>query len=187
LNSRQENVFLIGPRASGKSTLGKALAKRLERPFVDTDTMIVRRCQASISELVERYGWGGFRDREHEVLASICQQSGQIVACGGGIVLRKTNRELLSDHGLVLYLLADARLLLQRLTQDPRPENRPRFETGPLKKELQAMLKARSPLYREAMDLCLRAENPIQSLVQEAIAAIGSQPDPAKRRSHPRS
>ncbi|MGM0644801.1 MAG: shikimate kinase AroL [Thermodesulfobacteriota bacterium] len=172
----QGNIFLVGLRASGKSTVGRALASSMGLAFIDTDTAITDHAGISIREIVDREGWEGFRRVEHEVLISICQQKGQVVATGGGIVLLPQNRDLLKQHGQVFYLMADVPLLQSRLAQDPQANNRPALGTAPLDEELQVTFQEREPLYFQVMHHILQAHKPVPELVQDALMALGHIP-----------
>ena len=112
-------IYLIGPRASGKTTLGRSLAERLSRPFVDLDAVFLERTGETIAALVAREGWDAFRRRESVILADVAATPGQVVATGGGAVLMPENREVLGK-GLVFYLQAAPERLAERLLADMR-------------------------------------------------------------------
>jgi shikimate kinase len=164
----RSNIFLVGPRGSGKTTLGRLLAERLNRPFLDTDELILAKSGRPIADIVNEQGWEEFRNMEHAVLAEVCARSHQVVATGGGIVLMQENRSLMKSCGRVFYLLADPPLLLQRLTQEPLAEQRPPLSGLPLQEELARTLTERSPLYMECADFILRAEEPSDELAFKA-------------------
>ena len=96
------NLFLVGMPGCGKSTLGRLLAKRLNKPFYDADVELERRLGVSIPVIFELEGEPGFRDREETVLADLVVQSNVVVSTGGGVVLRPSNRELLKQGGTAL-------------------------------------------------------------------------------------
>src|SRR6187402_855134 len=98
------NIFLIGMMGSGKSTVGRALAQRLDRPFVDTDKVLVERTGVPVATIFEIEGEDGFRRRESGVLAELAQGNGHVVATGGGAVLAAENRDLIRSGGTVVYL-----------------------------------------------------------------------------------
>lgn len=148
--SKRENIFLIGLMGAGKTTIGKLLAKHLDKAFVDSDHELEARTGASIPLIFELEGESGFRDREEALLDELTQCSDVIVATGGGAVLRETTRTRLRERGLVVYLKADVRELLRRTRYD---KNRPLLRTPDPKAKLEALFKERDPLYREIADI----------------------------------
>jgi shikimate kinase len=170
--SAPRNVFLIGPRGSGKSTLGEALAKRLGFAFVDTDEIVISEAGRTIEELVSAEGWDRFREIERDALSSVCGHDRQVVATGGGIVLLPENRESMRRCGRIFYLLAEPGLLVERLSADPRQDRRPALTTLPFREELAKTLSERTPLYLECAEFILRADAPVEELVTEAEALL---------------
>lgn len=167
----ERSVFLIGPRASGKTTLGRALAADLEAGFVDTDALLVQRLGRSVAEFVAARGWEAFRDEETRVLEAVARTPGRVVACGGGIVLRPRNRELLAE-GETLYLRADPAVLADRLARDPAEAQRPSLTGRPLLDEIAEVLAARAPLYESCARAVLDASLPLDRLLEAARAAL---------------
>ena len=100
------NLFLVGMPGCGKSTLGRLLARRLDKLFYDADVELERRLGVSIPVIFELEGEQGFRDREQAVLADLVGMTNIVLSTGGGVVLRQANRERLKDGGTVLYLHA---------------------------------------------------------------------------------
>jgi shikimate kinase len=163
-------IFLIGPRASGKTSLGRILAERLGAVFCDTDAMVVARLGRSVAEHVAVYGWESFRDAETEVLKQAESACG-VAACGGGIVLRRENRELLA-RGVVLYLAADPEVLAGRLQADPLEAQRPSLTGKDVVEEVRDVLAQRENLYREAAHLVLDAGAGLDALADEALERL---------------
>ncbi len=163
----KSNIFLVGLRGSGKTTLGKVGAKRSGRPFVDTDDLVEARAGASIAELVEAQGWDAFRALESQVLAEVCARDGQIVATGGGVVLAEANRALLRASGKVFYLAAEPALLAARLLKDPKAAQRPTLTGQPLAEEMRALFEERQPLYMNIADFILHAGAPLHELADD--------------------
>lgn len=166
------HVFLTGPRASGKSTLGTLLAERLQLSCIDMDLLIQQRIGTSIAAFVHDKGWEAFRTVESDVLAELCAQPGQIIATGGGIVLAQENRELLNTCGFTLYLQAGVATLLDRLQQAPMEAQRPALSSLPQETELEKTLQDREPLYLACADAVLDASAPLQQLLQQALDAL---------------
>lgn len=102
--SLKKNIVLIGMPCSGKSTIGKAVAERLGREFIDTDEVIKKEIKTGISDYFEKYGETAFRDRETEVIKRISSLSGIVIATGGGAVLRQENTDALKMNGTLYYM-----------------------------------------------------------------------------------
>jgi len=164
------NIYLIGPRASGKTTLGERLAKQLGRPFTDLDAAFVERRGETIAALVAREGWDAFRRAEADILAGTAKQTGLVVATGGGVVLLPENREILA-RGMVLYLQAHPDRLAERLMADLNAEQRPKLTEMGLREEIAATLAEREPLYLSLAHACL-PERPADELLDYALRAI---------------
>ena len=116
------NVFLIGMMASGKSTVGRHLAKALDLDFVDSDSVIEDRAGADIPWIFDIEGEEKFRDREEKVIEELTRRQGVVVATGGGVVLREVNRRRLSERGTVVYLNAPFESLVVRAQGNSRPQ-----------------------------------------------------------------
>lgn len=142
LQTEKQNLVLIGMPGSGKTTLGRLLAERTGRPFVDTDEVIAARAGRSIPEIFETEGEAGFRDRETAVLRDLCAVGGRILATGGGAVLREENRAALRQNGLLLLL---DRPLAELVPTGDRP-------LADNTEKLRAMYEVRLPVYRAAAD-----------------------------------
>ena len=141
------NIFLVGMMGAGKTTLGKALARRLGREFVDADKVLVERTGVSVATIFEIEGEEGFRRRESAVLAELAGRRDCVVATGGGAVLSADNRRLMHDSGTVVYLRARLDSLWERTRQDT---SRPLLRTPDPRATLAELLEKRDPLYREA-------------------------------------
>lgn len=171
-DARPVNLFLAGLRGCGKSALGRLVAERTGMEFVDTDLLVEEKAGKSIAEIVRDSGWEAFRDLESQALAQVCARTGQIVATGGGMVLRPHNRKLLRECGKTLYLMADVPVLLARLTADPDPARRPALSDGSLADELRRCLAEREPLYMEIMAGLLQAHKPLDELVEDVLERL---------------
>lgn len=117
--SKKRNIILIGFMGTGKSSVGCKLAEKLGWTFVDTDALIERKESLTIPEIFALHGESRFRETEHEVLHEALRQSSQIIATGGGAVLRRENRELMLERGWVVALTAAQDVIVRRVEQDP--------------------------------------------------------------------
>ncbi|MCK4260440.1 MAG: 3-dehydroquinate synthase [Halanaerobiales bacterium] len=145
-----KNIVLIGMMGSGKSTVGKLLAERMGFGFIDTDARLEDWTGRKISEIFATDGEEEFRRLETEVVQQVAKRTGQIIATGGGVVLRSENVKALREKGIVVFLDAGLEILFQRLMDD---DSRPLLQTDDPKKKLEDILKNRLPLYREAADI----------------------------------
>ncbi|HEX4943195.1 MAG TPA: shikimate kinase [Usitatibacteraceae bacterium] len=163
------NVFLVGMMGSGKSTVGRALARRLGREFVDCDREIVERTGVPIATIFEIEGEDGFRRREAAMLAELADRSGTVVATGGGAVLDAGNRRLMREHGIVVYLHTPLDHLHERTRRDVA---RPLLATGDRRATLTELLVARDPLYREVAHIVVESGTPSAGSLAGRIAEL---------------
>jgi shikimate kinase len=148
------NIVLIGYRGAGKSTVGKMLAARAGRTFVDTDERVERQCGSSIGDIVQSKGWQHFRNLEKGVIEEICRGDELIIAPGGGAVLDPANVRALKKDGILIWLKADAEVLGRRINQDPHtPASRPSLTGKGTLEDLQEVLVMRNPFYAAAADV----------------------------------
>ncbi len=152
--SAKNNIYLVGMPGAGKTTVGRQLARRMQRTFVDADQEIEARTGVRIPLIFDIEGEQGFRDRESKVLAELGCQSELIVATGGGAVLRPENRLALKEGGIVVYLHATPRLLFERTRLD---HNRPLLQVADPMKKIEELFAARDPLYREVADITINS------------------------------
>jgi shikimate kinase len=141
------NIYLVGMMGAGKTTLGRALANRLRREFVDTDRVLVERTGVPVATIFEFEGEEGFRRREIAVIAETATRGGLVVATGGGAVLSEENREAMRRSGTVVYLRARLESLWARMRHDT---TRPLLATPDPRATLAELLEKREPLYRMA-------------------------------------
>jgi shikimate kinase len=146
------NVFLVGYRGTGKTTVARLLASRLGWSWVDADDVLERRAAMTIRQVFEAEGEAGFRRRESAVLEELCGLRRHLIATGGGVVLSAANRDRLKAAGRVVWLTADAATIRRRLEGDRTTgERRPVLTVGGLA-EIKELLRAREPLYRAVAD-----------------------------------
>lgn len=170
LKPRTLPLFLIGYRATGKTTVGRVLAARLGWTFTDVDEYIETVFGGSIAEIFAAEGETGFRDRESTALQALCRRDQCVVATGGGAILRPENRSLLRSAGFVAWLTANPETIWTRLQNDPTTAaRRPNLTTSGGLEEVRALLTAREPLYRETADFVADADVPSPEAVAAAI------------------
>ncbi len=166
------SLSLVGMPGSGKSTVGRHLARHLGLPFVDTDHLIEQRIGCSIREFFELQGEPAFRDLEAQVInEATAEPAACVIATGGGAVLRDSNRELLRSRSTVLYLRATPEDLARRLRHDT---HRPLLQgSGDALKRLRALFSERDPLYRRTAHYVIEAQRPsVHSLVNMVLMQL---------------
>lgn len=144
---KQTNIYLVGLMGAGKTTVGRQLAKRMGRPFFDSDHEIVERTGVPIPTIFEIEGEAGFRRREAQTIAELAEIPGIVLATGGGVVINPDNRKRLRDTGWVVYLDVPPLQLYERTKLD---RNRPLLQVENPLARLEELHAARDPLYREA-------------------------------------
>ena len=145
-------IFIVGPMASGKSTLGKKLAQTLEIDFLDTDNEIEKRAGAEISWIFEVEGEEGFRERERKALQKSVEKDNVVISTGGGIVTIEENRELMIAKGKVVYLKTPIEIQLKRTENDKK---RPLLSQGNRELTLRVLKEERDPQYKEIADITI--------------------------------
>jgi shikimate kinase len=154
------NIYLIGYRGTGKSTVGKLLAANLGMNFIDTDLEIVNRCGKPISEIVGKSGWNEFRRIEKNIIQEISSLERYVVATGGGVVLDDDNVRHMKKTGIVVWLRAATLLLRKRIMEDDgTDEFRPALSVQGTSGEIDEILAFRKPFYEKAMDYAIDTDN----------------------------
>ncbi len=139
-------IVLVGMPGSGKTTVGRDLAKRLGLRFVDTDHEIEARTGVKIPTIFEIEGEDGFRKRETQTLDDLTRESNMVLATGGGAVIRPENRALLRERAVVVFLSVPPPILWERTRHD---RSRPLLQVSDPRGRLEELLKVRGPYYRE--------------------------------------
>jgi shikimate kinase len=155
-------LILVGMPGAGKSTIGRQLAKRTGRTFRDSDAVLEERFGCSVRSYFEREGEASFRDAESAVLDELTKEQQLVVATGGGVVLRASNRALMRERGQVVYLSCHPDELFRRLRNDSQ---RPLLQVSDPRARLRELHQQRDPLYREVAHFvieCSRATVPAQ-------------------------
>ena len=169
---------------SGKTTVGRQLARRLQIPFVDSDHAIEARLGCSIREFFEREGEAKFRDIEEEVIDSLTQGPTGVVSTGGGVVLRPANRQHLRERGQVIYLKSTPEELYRSLRHDV---NRPLLQVADPLSRLRDLYAVRDPLYREVAHFVLETGRPsVATLVNMILMQLDMAGlTPQRQTTHP--
>lgn len=164
------NIFLVGLMGAGKTTVGRALAKKLNKRFIDSDHEIEARTGASIPLIFEIEGEESFRQRETEAIRELTAQQGIVLATGGGAILSAENRACLKACGTVIYLRASVNSILQRTSHD---KNRPLLQTADPRKRIEELARAREPYYCEVADIVVETgRTNIQSLLHTILMQL---------------
>jgi shikimate kinase len=164
-------IFLVGLPGTGKSTVGKVLARHLGLCFVDTDLVIERRVECSVRAYFDTHGESAFRDVEARVVEETAlNRVPTVVATGGGVVLRSENRQCLHESGVVVYLRSSPEELARRLRHDQR---RPLLQGGDVLDRLRQLYAQRDPLYRETAHFVIEAQRPsVQAMTNMVLMQL---------------
>ena len=178
------NIFLVGMMGAGKTSVGRVLAKRLNKIFHDSDHVIEERTGVKIPVIFEIEGEPGFRHRESAVLDELTALDEVVLATGGGAVLAQENRDRLRTRGTVVYLRASVKDLLNRTRHD---KNRPLLQTADPRARLNELYEMRDPLYREVAHVTIdTGSQSLTTLVNRLHQVLESRRDQAALQDQPR-
>src|SRR5690625_1419413 len=152
----QQSIFLVGMMGAGKTTIGRALARKLAWQFLDLDHELESRCGVKVATIFDIEGEQGFRKRESALLDECTRRDRIVLATGGGAVLNPKNRQLLRERGVVVYLRASVDELYRRVERD---RNRPLLQTDNPRQRLQDLLDQRESLYESVAHLSFDTGN----------------------------
>jgi shikimate kinase len=161
------SIIFVGLPGSGKTTIGRQLARRLGLPFVDSDHVIEQRLGCSIREFFAREGEDSFRDVETQVLDDLTLNHQGVISSGGGAVLREVNRRHLHQRGQVIYLRSSPEDVFRRLRHDTA---RPLLQVDDPLGRIRSLYEARDPLYREAAHFVIETGRPSVATLVNMIA-----------------
>jgi shikimate kinase len=165
----KRNIFLIGPMGSGKTAVGKQLARLLQAPFYDSDAEIERRTGVDIPYIFEKEGEPGFRQREREAIDALSRLEPVVLATGGGAVLLAENRLALAERGFVVYLETSVAQQVERVRYG---RNRPLLQHEEPAGKLAALMEHRAPLYAGIADLVVPTDGrKVQAVAAEIVRA----------------
>ena len=156
MSKLKNNIILIGPMGSGKSSIGKKLSKVMKFDFVDTDNLIEENTGVDIPTIFEHEGEAGFRERERNILQEIsdCQQT--VIGTGGGIITSKKNRETIKRMGFVVYLTASIKELVFRTEHD---KNRPLINSDDAENKIKNIINDRKEYYKSTSNMTISTDN----------------------------
>lgn len=150
------NIFLIGYRCSGKTSVGKLLADSLGWSFIDTDEELVKTRGMSITEFVSKQGWDAFRQMEKTIINRVSNLDAHVVATGGGAVVDMENVEHMKRNGVLVWLKAESEVIKKRMLQDKNTGDfRPALTSKETVDEIGDLLSIRNPHYEKAMDFAV--------------------------------
>lgn len=171
MHSKINNIILVGPMGSGKTTIGRRLSERLSLDFFDSDHEIVNTTGVSIDHIFDVEGEKGFRNRESDVLKKLCSMPNIVLATGGGAVILKENRELMKKASSIIYLSSSVDQILRRTAKS---KTRPLLEkSNNRRKTITDIVEARDPLYREVSSLIIDTNGKkLNEVIDEIIEAL---------------
>jgi shikimate kinase len=144
----EQNIYIVGPMGSGKTSIGKRLSCILKTDFFDSDMEIISQTGVSIDHIFDVEGEAGFRKREIKIIQELCQRKGIVLSTGGGVVLADENQEQFKN-GIVIYLYADIDVLVSRVKNS---KNRPLLKDNAAK-NLQRIIEQREPIYQKVANI----------------------------------
>ena len=163
------NIYLVGPMGSGKSAVGRQLARQLNLDFYDSDQVIEDRTGVDIAFIFDKEGEEGFRQREQQVIADLTELNNVVLATGGGSILEPHSRQRLAAGGIVVYLRAS---IEQQLARTRRGKERPLLNKGDRRKVLTGLMATREALYQEVADLVVDTDGRRVKAVTEEITRL---------------
>jgi shikimate kinase len=166
--TERQNIILVGFMGTGKSSVGRRLARKLGFEFVDTDRVLAEHAGMEIAEIFAQHGEAHFRELETGALESLGQLTRSVIATGGGIILRERNRELLRELGFVVALTASEEVIFERVS---RNANRPLLQNENPRETVSRMLSERRAHYEAAAQFCIDTSLLGHDEVAAAIAA----------------
>jgi len=171
MHSKINNIILVGPMGSGKTTIGRRLSERLSLDFFDSDHEIVNTTGVSIDHIFDVEGEKGFRNRESDVLKKLCSMPNIVLATGGGVVILKENRELMKKASSIIYLSSSVDQILRRTAKS---KTRPLLEkSNNRRKTITDIVEARDPLYREVSSHIIDTNGKkLNEVIDEIIEAL---------------
>ncbi len=164
-------IALIGFMGTGKTAVGRLLAKKLGRKFIELDSLIEQKAGKSIPEIFQQDGEIAFRELEIEVTKEVARKKNTVIACGGGIILNKINIDRLREGGIIVYLTASPRAILKRVANEKG--QRPLLEVDDPTLTIRNLQKFRKPFYERAADVTISTSKlDIDAVAEQIIAKL---------------
>jgi len=165
------NIILIGMRGSGKSTVGKALAKKMDKSFIDMDRLIAVNVGMSLPDFVNRFGWDTFRQKESEIAIKTSNETNAVIATGGGVILKKSNINTLRRNSKFVFLKTSINQMFERIKN---AKDRPALtDKNTLMEELEEVWKERKSLYENTADIIIETDNKtINQIADEIVSKL---------------
>ena len=171
----KSSIALIGFMGVGKTAVGEMLARKLNKKFVELDSLIERKVGKSIPEIFQQGGEMAFRELEIEVAKEVSEDKNQIIACGGGVVLNKINIDRLKKDSVIVYLTASSGAILKRVSDS---DERPLLEVANPALTIRELLRFRKPFYERAADITINTSKMgINSVVEQIINKVKQDED----------
>jgi shikimate kinase len=163
------NIVLIGYRCSGKTEVGKILARELEKDFLDTDELIEDNAGCSIEAIISRDGWNHFREIEKSLIEKVSRRNNLIIATGGGVVIDENNVKNLKKNAWIVWLNGESEVLRERMDKEQRSGKiRPSLTGEDPLEEIKQVMDVRIPLYEKAANLVVNTS----TVTPEEVAAL---------------
>jgi len=163
------NIYLVGFMATGKTAVGRELARKKKWQFVDLDELIELKEKRTITDIFSKNGEPYFRRMEHDTLKEVSQEKKFVVACGGGIVINKANIKIMKDTGIIICLTAGPQVILKRASAY---SHRPLLNVAEPKKQIELLLKLRFPYYARADKTIDTSKISVKEVVNKILKLI---------------
>ncbi len=171
MHDKHNNIILVGPMGSGKTTVGRRLAESLNIDFFDADHEIIEKTGVSIDHIFDLEGEEGFRKRESKILKELCSKSNIVLATGGGAVILEENRSTIKEAGSVIYLSSSVDQILRRTAKS---KTRPLLENSTdRRKTISNIVSSRDPLYREIATIIINSNGKkLNAVINEILTLL---------------
>lgn len=168
----KSNIALIGFMGTGKTTVGKLLAEKLGKGFIEVDELVAKRAGKPIPRIFKEDGEPRFRELEIELTKEAAEMKNKVISCGGGVVLNKINIDRLEENAIVILLTASSEVILKRTSDD---NERPLLNSSSRLERIEELLEFREPFYKSAADLVIdTTELQINGVVSEIINQVST-------------